>query len=430
MEKMPLRATETSPIDPSIVCRNISLVDQESVSFAADADFASFLLCLSRSLPMPNVPHSMIRVKAKSHRSGGIPSSSKVAILIGGFTLLSFVSSLALIFQFTSLPDTQFADTKRPRHAPPAWHNASTLRPRIVRTTPTARLRNRTLVVLMGDLRCGETAWESLYRNVLDYNQADLALFTQPPPQASYRNASLWHRAMHVELVPNYTDWSDALDLVAGPDWREQVARYYSPQSHPALLGGVPGYEASGAIVNMYKWFVANRIREREWLPQYDRYLVTRTDQYYACPLDVAALDPQFLWVPQGEDYGGVTDRYLIASRDLVLAALDTLAPFLRDPRRYTWKFARTFFGHKINCEKVLLYLWRDAGLEPLLRRFTRNMYTCMAPTDCSRWGSIQGYAADTKLHLKYPKEYTATQQTCASGAVAHVPSTLWRWAR
>jgi len=35
---------------------------------------------------------------------------------------------------------------------------------------------NQTLVILMGNLRGGEKAWKTLYRRVLDINNADLAL--------------------------------------------------------------------------------------------------------------------------------------------------------------------------------------------------------------------------------------------------------------
>jgi hypothetical protein len=323
---------------------------------------------------------------------------------LGAAVLLVLLSlSVTVMFQrFALRNDRQAATVKGPHLS-----NDTAIRPRIIRTTPVELLKNRTLVVLIGDLRCGEKAWESLYTNVLDHNQADLALFTQPPSQDEYKNSSLFERAMHVEMIPNYTDWSDALDLVAGPAWRRTVPRSHPSQSHSMVLGGVPGYTASGAVVNMFKWFVSQRIEENNWLSKYDRYVVTRTDQYYSCPLDVASLDPQYLWVPTGQDYRGVNDRLLIASKEFVVSALSTLVPFLKDPWRYAFMPANT------NCERFLFYMWIDSGMAQILRRFPRSMFTCMAPTDTSSWGKISGYDEGAELHLKYPMEFNFTKKRC-----------------
>jgi hypothetical protein len=69
---------------------------------------------------------------------------------------------------------------------------------------------NRTIVFLIGNLRCGEPAWESLYKNVLDYNQADLGLVVGASDD-KYNDASLWKRAKYIFREKEYKDWGDAL---------------------------------------------------------------------------------------------------------------------------------------------------------------------------------------------------------------------------
>lgn len=69
---------------------------------------------------------------------------------------------------------------------------------------------NRTIVFLIGNLRCGEPAWESLYENVLDYNNADLGLVVGSSDD-KYNDASLWKRAKYVFREKEYEDWGDAL---------------------------------------------------------------------------------------------------------------------------------------------------------------------------------------------------------------------------
>jgi len=78
---------------------------------------------------------------------------------------------------------------------------------------------NISLVILIGGLRAGEQAWETLYENVLDANSADLALMTSREASA-YPNSSLFERSKYVFLYEQYDDWSDAVDLVKGASWR------------------------------------------------------------------------------------------------------------------------------------------------------------------------------------------------------------------
>ena len=75
---------------------------------------------------------------------------------------------------------------------------------------------NKTLVILIGNLRCGENAWQSLYRNLLDVNSADLGLIGTNDDGGRYPNASLFSRAKYVWKTPEYDEWADALDLING----------------------------------------------------------------------------------------------------------------------------------------------------------------------------------------------------------------------
>jgi hypothetical protein len=283
----------------------------------------------------------------------------------------------------------------------------------IIKTLTPWESKNRTLVILLGDLRCGEKAWSTLYENVLDFLQADLALFTQPAPQLAYQSASLLDRALHVEMLPDYTDWGDALDLMS-TGWRERVAAAgFNSSTHNQLLGGVENYAASGAIVHMYKWVAAVRIQQL-WMTHYDRFIVTRTDQFYHCPLNLSAMDPAFVWVPEGEDYSGITDRFLIASSDKIVAALDTLSPFLKDPSKFSSD--NSFYPAYTNCEYFFRIMLIYAGLWPHhVRRFPRVMFTCMAKGDRTRWAVMNKFVKEG-VNLKYPTEYEISSRVCKAG--------------
>jgi len=264
---------------------------------------------------------------------------------------------------------------------------------------------NKTLVIALGNLRCGERAWESLYRNVLDVNSADLALIAQQP-RDRYENASLLERAKYAWIIPDYSDWADAIDLINGTDWRQIALPLVNPQN--PMLGGVGNFSGSGAIIFMYRYWLSQKIQELKLTEQYDRFVVTRNDHYYLCAHNLDKLEPSYLWLPMGEDYGGITDRHLVVSSGDVLKALDILPPILAHPERHMKKFTR----RNSISELILRERWREEGLLFKTNRFKRVMFTCMQPGDGTRWGQMR-WRVKEGVFVKYENEYFLSLRTC-----------------
>lgn len=267
--------------------------------------------------------------------------------------------------------------------------------------------KNKTLVVLLGDLRGGEGTWNSLYENLLDINEADLALFTQAPPQAEYTNSSLLKRARYIEILPRYDDWADAIDLIDGPAWRESVLSLYKPEQHPIMLGGVKGFKSSAAVVFMFRYFAGLRIQQEEWFKQYDQFVITRTDHYYKCQTDLSQFFSPHIWVPKREDYGGICDRFYVAPPDAVVDSLLLVPPFLKKPRLFVdvedgW----------MNPERFLKKMWEEAGIFDRVKRFRRTMFTGKTKRDTTAWSKGKDWVPEG-VQLKYPKEYAESTLTC-----------------
>jgi hypothetical protein len=271
--------------------------------------------------------------------------------------------------------------------------------------------RNKTLVVLLGNLRGGEEAWHSLYRHVLDVNQADLAILTAGLTPPVYRNASLFQRSKYVWNVPHYKDWADAFDLVNGTAWREKLLPIYDKAPDNMVLGPVSGHPGSGAIIFMLRWFLSQRIKEHGLLKKYDRFIVTRNDHFYVCGHNISTMDEQYMWVPEGQDWGGITDRHLVSSNKHVLQALNILPPILQDPSRYRALLSAQDF----NTEQLVLERWRQEGLhlETTVRRFGRVMFTCSIPGDALGWRNASQRVLAEGVFSKYPLEYRKSRRTC-----------------
>jgi hypothetical protein len=276
---------------------------------------------------------------------------------------------------------------------------------------------NKTLVVLMGSLRGGEHAWSTLTEHVLDANHADLALLlgdtTTSTRRDIYQNASLLHRAKYHWTFPEYDDWADAIDLINGTSWRQRVLPFVYEFGY--ILGGVTSHGnqyGSGAIAFMLRWFLSNHLQQQEndgllLLERYERFIITRSDHYYKCRHDISKLDPRFLWVPAGEDYGGITDRHLVASREHVLQALDIFPPIIQHPQRYAHLLNNTYGN---NVERIIDYRWKEEGLP--VQRFNRMMFTCGQDGDVTRMKGL-GVPVREGVRLKYEKEYIASYATC-----------------
>mmetsp|Transcript_10389 Transcript_10389/g.14682 ORF Transcript_10389/g.14682 Transcript_10389/m.14682 type:complete len:286 (-) Transcript_10389:309-1166(-) len=283
---------------------------------------------------------------------------------------------------------------------------------------PSSSPSNSSLVILTGNLRGGEDAWESLYKNVLDVNFADLALIlgrevnSTSTPIDHYQNSSLYARAKFVWNFTDYDDWADAIDLINGTSWRETHLPFVNEDT--GQFGGVKGYVGSGAINFMIRWFLSQHILQNpDILNKYERFVVTRADHYYQCQHEYKNLDlaNNTVWIPQiGEDYGGFTDRHMIVSRANILDALDIFPTLLHQKSE---EMVKLWTGNN-NAEKLLQIVWTSKGLK--VKRIKRVMFTCATTFDSTRWRKANGNVPGVPgLLKKYPREYVQAQQNCPS---------------
>jgi hypothetical protein len=259
-----------------------------------------------------------------------------------------------------------------------------------------AVLPGRVLVMLAGSLRGTEHSWTTIIeRLILPHRATLMMILAEPLVQALPRNSKdvtdsafrravllfythLGRHARHMAIVPEFTDWADALDLISANGsssravvpWRNRTIR--CPRTHwePSPLGGVYNlncrqrqntnrgwcsadcYEpdsqmarvsgnvsalpssGSSAIVGVYRWFAKRMLLQQGLLPKFDWFVYTRTDAYYLCELwlpirsileaAMRAEEPLAI-VPVGEDWGGLSERFLVASRAAIVPALSTL---------------------------------------------------------------------------------------------------------
>ena len=255
----------------------------------------------------------------------------------------------------------------------------------------------KTLVILMGNSRGSEVAWQSLYDRVLTPLNADLALVLGKGEKEN----SLYKRAKYIKLFDEFSDWGDCIDMIARKECLDQDTldnwrSWLLQNDKDGLWGGVSkngeNILGSGAIGFCMRYFVKEFILEHSLTDQYDRFIITRTDHYYLS--DHPVLDDKFEWIPTGEDYGGICDRHLIVRKKNVVKALDVLI--------WCLKLKRTLPG---NPEFIELNYFRVIGLN--IKRFDRTFFLVKTKDDMTRWGVCETYIDQLGLYVKYNREYT-----------------------
>lgn len=274
-----------------------------------------------------------------------------------------------------------------------------------------------TLVVMIGSLRGGEPTWRSAARHLLVPNSADLALMIGELPHGSKRQRTLLEaRAKYVWTIRERSDegWADALDDIGrelgvanATAWRDDVGYFRVRNStwmSPIFLG--PS-RWSASINLIMRWEVKRNLIRYGLLDEYKRFMVTRTDHFYACPLQLSALATSLIWVPEGEDYGGLCDRAILCDRDDILNCLSIIDGYLEHPYRYpAW----------LNPEKLLMVRLQHMHMWQRVRRFRRVMFISSVEGDRSRSlvsRESQKTAPRLGISYKYPREFGLALSTC-----------------
>jgi hypothetical protein len=120
----------------------------------------------------------------------------------------------------------------------------------------------------------------------------------------------------------------------------------------------------------------------------------------------LSILDRAAIWLPDGEDYGGLNDRHLVASRadivnclniieDMLLYLVELCEEMKHQPGYYHW-----------NTELVLAHHFKRKGLFDKVKRFPYVMYMARQVSDEGSTFSRGRYEAAVGHYVKYRKEY------------------------
>jgi hypothetical protein len=256
-----------------------------------------------------------------------------------------------------------------------------------------AEQEDKTLTILIGNARGGEKTWNTLYENLLNPYNSDLALCFG---EIENKNISLYQKAKYVWEVPEYKNWRDYYSNVCSGYWEQS----FSLGQNDGLMGGIDNNIGSGSIIFAFRHFLKNN--KKNILNQYDRIILTRSDFYYAHKQQL--LSNQYFWIVEGEDYGGFGDRMHIFPSSIIDNVLG-IVEYMDSEIGYNQIL--NYEGSIRNPELLLKLYFTNNKVSDKIKRFPRVNYTVAVEEDSTRWreGKIQD-PNNFDLLIKYYDEY------------------------
>lgn len=249
----------------------------------------------------------------------------------------------------------------------------------------------KTLVILLGNARGGEQAWESMFNHLIEPYNADLALCFG---KSNDHSSILYKNAKYIWEIDEYENWRQYYEInFPSGKWENLFLK----NTHESFAGGIDSHQGSGAVVLAFRHFLINNYEHI--LKLYDRIILTRSDHLHIKNHPILKNDN--IYIVEGEDYGGICDRHhifpskyskvMLGGASYMSSELGYL--MLKDKNLNTERFFKYYFQYNLILDKIV--------------RFERTFF-CVARTDEQTRGSkgflyIPGF---TEIKAKYLDEY------------------------
>ena len=271
----------------------------------------------------------------------------------------------------------------------------------------------RVLVCIIASTRSQQLTFPSFKRHVLDELNGDLALALAINEKYDYAGP-FWQHAKYRWTAPDFRDYGDAFDLaqrwlcqqhnVQAPDWRLMLQIKGDWQG--AIRSPDPQGTAS-SIQTFCRWLLLHGLQQDEILDRYDRFVITRSDLVRLSPHPpLSILDRDAIWVPEGEDYGGLNDRHLVVSRADVVNCLNLIEDILLHPIQLYEEMRNQPGYYYWNNELLLAHHFKRKRILDKVKRFPNVMYLARQVNDLSPTPSEGTYEPAVGHYVKFKEEY------------------------
>jgi hypothetical protein len=266
-------------------------------------------------------------------------------------------------------------------------------------------MSNRVLIVILGETRSWEKSFNSFRANLLNPLNADLALCVGDNERENIDNP-YYLNSKYVWKLHEPEDWGGFIeDLIKTkfPGLNSEFRDLYKLQNQ--FLGGIKesGHPGSAGILLCFRHFLVSKLLELDLLSHYDYFVVTRSDYIYTHShpgIDLFRKDR--ILVPDGEGYGGITDRHMVIPSAYLVPCLDILNNVFSNFRENLNRLEEL---QDLNLEKLLKWnlvknnLWKNVIFFPYI------FYTIRLENGHTTW-SHGVFSPLKKCFIKYNSEF------------------------
>jgi len=235
-------------------------------------------------------------------------------------------------------------------------------------------------------------------KNIDDFSDDEIIIHTNDFPE------DLWKNQVY-GIKKNYGN-----NLVE----QENVITYKKPlhwrrflEVKDQFLGGIKDnkeqHPGSAAILIFFRWFLLKNLIDSDLINKYDRFIITRSDFIYQLPHPkVELMNENCIWIPDGEQYGGFTDRHVVLSKTYIEPYLNILNNFVLRSNEY---FSKMIDITDWNLEQLIKFHLEKNNVLHLVKEFPYVMYSVRNINGSTRW-SEGVYSDKLGYYIKYQSEY------------------------
>lgn len=266
----------------------------------------------------------------------------------------------------------------------------------------------RTLVIVLCQEREFAENWELFQRHVQQPLDADLAFCGAFSSDSSQDTSVIRMNATHLWERPEPQDWLAELDSWEGNNtsWRQLV------DLGPMFLGGTGLHDSvgSGALIMYWREVLRVSLPSR-LLNQYDWFAITRSDFRWLAPHpSVDLLDSAKVYLLDGEQYGGVSDRHIIFHRSTAPEILSVAEPIFAQPTELKDRLLSSGVSD-LNPERFIKFRLDEMGLGDRLVFLPYLGFTVRHESTQTRW-SVGSFNRKLGYFVKYPEELRKARVT------------------
>ena len=175
------------------------------------------------------------------------------------------------------------------------------------------------------------------------------------------------------------------------------------------IMGGIKDkynqHDGSAGILIFFRWFLLKNLIDNDIISKYDRFVITRSDFIFQLPHPkVESLNKKYLWIPDGESYGGYTDRHAILSQHHIIPYLNILNNFVLKSNDYFSKMNKL---NDWNLERLIKFNLEQNNVG-IVKRIPYIMYSVRNIDGTTRYCNGT-FSEDLGYFIKYIKEFNAS---------------------